>query len=151
MNSSKVLKVRPAIYMVAKSNFGWNSLAELAEIVEMDPVNVWVNYFALNLHRTTMDIVCDGEVVKVHAHGSSKPIESPAKDDMPDGIEGFAFGSAESFIKHLMAGDILIPAGWTEKVLRADSENVGSVSLNGDNMLPRIWLTTYLEQYGQGV
>jgi len=139
-------KLKPALYEVPGSTWAWVSLKELAEILRLSPYKVWSRFFGFARDgRMMIADASTNEVWTTFVHGCCVDDVWCVMQPLPHDI--YAFESADIFIERLLDGDFLVPAGWSERVLREVRErNVGSISLN---VWHNAFLNTLLARYAE--
>ena len=106
----QMIKKKPAIYALRDapdSFWGFVSLKELAEIVELDPKKVLENFFGLSKDVDSMIVFAYGKMVRI-TQGSVTSQGSITSDD---------------------AEEIFVPAGWAQNVLKAHERGFTRVEL----------------------
>jgi hypothetical protein len=102
----EVRKTCPAVYRFAKAPWAWMLLRELAEVLELQPEEVWERYFLLGrsaLKAGVLPVVVEGDLMDLCKDGSS----------------------FKSWIRN---GTLYVPAGWARDVIRAAENGIVSVS-----------------------
>ena len=95
------------------------------------------------LYKNTLFTVEGWKVLRAFVHGCCVDDVRCVLEPLPHDI--YAFGSADTFIERILDGSFLVPAGWSERVLREVTEhNVSSVGLRGRT---GVFLNTLLRRY----
>lgn len=129
---TEITKKKPAIYVLPGCSWGFVCLKELAEIAEMTPKRLLKNFFGLSKDVESMLVVVRDEIVRIAANGE---VLNPDEVDFGICVPHVLYDWWDRGLKfhfrcvNNAAGEIFIPAGWAQDVLKAREQGLTGVIL----------------------